>query len=152
MPEHIFRLLKFGRFESGTVRNALSAHTRMEGSLRAFQDEIFEGMRDSLYAIGRELEQETGCTVNITCNTGYPAVINPTQLADRVSRVADFQRIPEPAMTAEDFAFYQRVVPGMFFFLGTGDSPALHTCNFDFDESILEKGASFFEKLAVEFR
>jgi metal-dependent amidase/aminoacylase/carboxypeptidase family protein len=40
----------------------------------------------------------------------------------------------------------------MFLFLGTGNSPALHTCNFDFDERILEKGASLFETLAVNFK
>ena len=55
-------------------------------------------------------------------------------------------------MTAEDFAWYQRFVPGMFFFLGLGDSPALHTVNFDFDDEILLKGADFFEKLAENFQ
>ena len=39
----------------------------------------------------------------------------------------------------------------MFFFLGTGDSPALHANDFDYDESILTKGADFFEKLAESF-
>lgn len=152
LPENIFRLLKFGKFESGTVRNALSAHTHLEGSLRAFQDEIFEGMQEGLRTIGRELEQEYGCTVEIAMNSGYPAVMNPAALHDRVKATVDFLELPEPAMTAEDFAFYQRYLPGMFFFLGTGDSPALHTSNFDFDETILEQGAVFFEKLAVNFQ
>ena len=66
--------------------------------------------------------------------------------------VADFTELEAPAMTAEDFAFYQRRLPGMFLFLGTGDSPALHTNNFDFDERVLEKGADFFEMLAVNFK
>lgn len=149
LPQQVFRLLNFGKFESGTVRNALSAHTHMEGSLRAFQDEIFAHLKDGLYAIGRELEQELGCTVKMDISSGYPAVINPAELYDRVKQSADFLELEEPAMTAEDFAFYQRHLPGMFFFLGTGDSPALHTCSFDFDDTILEKGADFFEKLAV---
>ena len=152
LPSHIFRLLKFGKFESGSVRNALSAHTRMEGSLRAFQDEIFDGMKENLYAIGRELEAEFGCRVEIDINSGYPAVLNPAVLCDRVKSVVNYLELDAPAMTAEDFAFYQRRIPGMFFFLGTGSSPALHTCNFDFDESVLEKGADFFEKLAVNFK
>lgn len=150
LPNHIFRLLKFGKMESGQVRNALSAHTHLEGSLRAFQDEIFDGMKEGLYAIGRELEAEYGCTVKIHINSGYPAVMNPGVLYDRVRQTVAIEELPEPAMTAEDFAFYQRRLPGMFFFLGTGDSPALHTSNFDFDETILEKGAGFFEKLATQ--
>lgn len=150
LPKEVFRLLKFGKMESGQVRNALSAHTRIEGSLRAFQDEIFEGLRDGLFAIGRDLEAEYGCTVTVDINSGYPAVMNPGTLYDHVKRTVDFMELPEPAMTAEDFAFYQRRLPGLFFFLGTGDSPALHTSNFDFDETILEKGADFFEKLATQ--
>ena len=47
LPPEVFRLLNFGKFQSGTVRNAISAHTRMEGSLRAFQDEVFESLREN---------------------------------------------------------------------------------------------------------
>ena len=55
-------------------------------------------------------------------------------------------------MTAEDFAWYQKHVPGVFFFLGLGDTPALHADNFNFDEEILLKGADFFEKLAESYQ
>ena len=152
LPEQVYRLLKFGKFHSGTARNALSHHTHMEGSLRAFQDEIFESLRDGLYRIGEAIQAETGCTVEITMSSGYPAVLNPAELCRRVAAAAEYETIPEPSMTSEDFSWYQRVVPGMFFFLGLGDVSALHTDTFDFDETILEKGAQFFEKLAENFR
>lgn len=51
-------------------------------------------------------------------------------------------------MTAEDFSWYQRRLPGLFFFLGVGDTPALHADTFDFDDAVLEAGADFFEELA----
>lgn len=152
LPQHIFRLLKFGKFQSGSVRNALSPHTHMEGSLRAFQDEIFESLQEGLRTIGREIRQETGCRVEISMSSGYPAVLNPEALYHRARAAAAFTELDSPAMTAEDFAFYQRCLPGMFFFLGTGDSPALHGDTFDFDESILTKGADFFETLATKFQ
>jgi hippurate hydrolase len=152
LPEGIFRLLKFGKFHSGTARNALSDHTHMEGSLRAFQDEVFEGLREGLYRIAGDIEAETGCTVKISMSGGYPAILNPADICRRVQQVAPFAQLPEPSMTSEDFSWYQKRVPGMFFFLGLGDVPALHTDNFNFDESILAKGADFFEKLAEEFQ
>ena len=151
LPEDIFRLLKFGVFHSGTIRNALSNHTRLEGSLRAFQDEIFDHLRDGLFAIGQDLEREMGCQVAITTNSGYPAVLNPEDVAQRVLDIAPVKLLDEPFMTAEDFSFYQRHVDAMFFFLGLGDTPALHANTFDFDDTILLKGADFFEKLAEEF-
>ena len=152
LPPHIFRLLNFGKFQSGTVRNAISAHTHLEGSLRAFQDEVFFSLRDGLLEIARSVEAETGCTVKVHANDGYPAILNPADLYRRVKAVADFEELPEPSMTTEDFSWYQQYLPGMFFFLGLGDTPALHADTFDFDESILVKGADFFEKLAEKFQ
>ena len=151
LPDGIFRLLKFGKFHSGTVRNALSAHTHMEGSLRAFQDEVFDGLAQGLKDIGREVEADFGCTVAIHMSSGYPAVMNPEGLYRQGKKAVDFQELEAPCMTAEDFSWYQRYLPGMFFFLGVGDTPALHADTFDFDESILVKGADFFEKLAENF-
>ena len=151
LPQSIFRLLKFGKFHSGTVRNALSAHTHMEGSLRAFQDEVFDNLAEGLRTIAAEVEAEFGCTVDLQMNSGYPAVMNPGDLYDRVAKILPFGELAEPFMTAEDFSWYQRYLPGMFFFLGLGDTPALHADTFDFDESILLKGADFFEALAEQF-
>ena len=124
----------------------------MEGSLRAFQDEVFESLRQQLFSIAAQVEAETGCKAAITMSQGYPAILNPEDLYEKVKAAVDFAELPEPSMTSEDFSFYQRRVPGMFFFLGLGDTPALHADNFDFDESILVKGADFFQKLAENFR
>ncbi len=151
LPENAIRLLKFGRLESGTVRNAISAHTRLEGSLRAFQPVHFEALRNGLAAIAADLEQETGCTVTLHTTDGCPAVINPPALIKKIRRISTVEELPAPSMTAEDFSWYQQYVPGAFFFLGLGDVPPLHSDTFDFDDSILTKGADFFQNLAENF-
>ena len=151
LPENVYRLLNFGKLLSGTARNALSAHAHMEGSLRAFQDEVFDYLRQGLYIIADQVEKTTGCTVSIHLAGGYPAVINDAKLLNTVRSLVPVRELEEPTMTSEDFSFYQRRVPGVFFFLGLGEVPALHSDNFDFDESILTKGADFFESLAERF-
>lgn len=151
LPKRVFRVLKFGKFTSGTVINALSEHTHMEGSLRAFQDEIFYSIRASIVSIAKEIERSYGCTINVDMNEGYPAVMNPPELHKHVRRAVGFFELDKPSMITEDFSWYQKCLPGMFFFLGTGDTPALHADNFDFNEEILVKGADFFEELAVMF-
>ena len=152
VPEGIFRLLKFGKFHSGTVRNALSAHTHVEGSLRAFQDEVFESMAGHLRDIAADVEAKYGCTVNLHLADGYPAVLNDDAVFDAVSHCHPVEELAEPCMTAEDFAWYQKHVPGVFFFLGLGDTPALHADTFDFDETVLLQGADFFENLTENYR
>lgn len=152
LPEPVFRLLRFGKMESGTVCNVISGHTHMEGSLRAFQDDVFYTLRAGIVSIGKDVERRSGCSVNIYMNDGYPAVMNPGPLYDKVRGFVDFQELAEPSMITEDFSWYQKTLPGLFFFLGTGDTPALHADDFDFDESILVKGADFFEKLAENYQ
>ena len=152
LPEEVYRLLKFGRLQSGTVRNALSAHARMEGSLRAFQDDVFEGRRDYVLETGRKMEEIYGCRVEISMSDGYPAVMNPDTIYNKVRAAVPFEDLPLPSMTSEDFAWYQRYLDGMFFFLGIGDTPALHADTFDFDDTLLGVGADFFEQLAVNYR
>ena len=152
VPENVFRVLNFGRLESGTVCNVISGRTRLEGSLRAFQDAVFFGLRDGLLEAGRQVEAETGCAVAIHMSDGYPAVMNPAPLYDQIKAIVDFRELEKPSMTAEDFSWYQQYVPGMFFFLGTGDTPALHAANFDFNEEILEKGADLFQRIAENYQ
>jgi hippurate hydrolase len=152
LPKDIYRLMNFGLLQSGTVRNAVSRHTHMEGSLRAFQDEIFDSLKDGLYAIAADVEAKYGCTVKIHMSEGYPAVMNPPELYRQVKRIVEFNDLEEPSMTSEDFSWYQKHIPGVFFFLGLGDTPALHSRDFAFNESVLVNGADFFEQLAENYR
>ena len=152
VPEEYFRLLNFGKFESGTARNAISAHARMSGSLRAFEPEIFDGLREQLYIIKDNVEAKFGCRIEIWMSESYPAVMNPPEMVEKIQKIAPVKLMDAPSMTSEDFAEYQQLVPGVFFFLGTGDTASLHATTFNFDEEILLKGADFFEKLAENYQ
>ena len=152
LPPEIYRLLKFGRMSAGTVRNAVAGHARLEGSLRAFQNNIFDTLLTALHTTAEQIEREFGCRVEISRTEGYPAVMNPPDLYRQVAQVMAMKNLAVPSMTAEDFGHYQQQVPGLFFFLGLGDVPALHSADFDFDDAILVKGADFFEKLAEKFQ
>ena len=148
LPKSVLRTLNFGKFQSGSACNVLSDSTVLEGSLRTFQDDIFYSLRAGITSAGKAVERASGCSVSVSMNEGYPTLINPTKLYDKVKEFAEFRELGQPCLITEDFAWYQQSLPGMFFFLGLGDTPALHAVNFDFDDSILAKGADFFEKLA----
>ena len=130
----------------------MSSCSRLEGSLRAFQDDVFDTLRQGLDDIAKQIEAETGCAVQVSGTDGYPAVINPPELYRKIAAIAEVQSLDEPNMGSEDFAFYQKKLPGIYFFLGIGDTQPLHADRFDFDETILLKGADFFEHLAEHFQ
>ena len=143
-----YRILKFGHMEAGTVRNILPETAVMEGSYRSFQDETFDYMINSTYRIMEEMEKETGCTIDFEHSEGYPAVMNDPDLFNKAKHLLpQLQTLADPEMIAEDFAFYQRKMPGVFFFLGTGTGIPLHNCHFNFDEKILQSGIRMYISL-----
>lgn len=148
IPNEYYRLLRFGRMESGTVRNVVSGHTRLEGTLRAFQDYIFDSMKEEIFRICASKEKKYNCKVNISINTGYPAVMNDEKLVDQlIHKIPEIRQLRNPEMIAEDFAYYQKEVPGVFFFLGTQTPYALHNAKFDFDEEVLLSGIKLYKKI-----
>ncbi len=152
LPKTVLRTLNFGRFSSGTACNVLSDSTVLEGSLRTFQDDIFYSLRAGIISAGKTVERTSGCTVSVTMNEGYPTLVNPAKLYSKVQELVDFRELAQPCLITEDFAWYQQSLPGMFFFLGVGETPVLSADNFDFDEAVLEKGVDLFEKLAENFQ
>lgn len=143
-----YRLLRFGLLKSGTVRNVVSNAARMEGTLRAFQDETYQYMKKRMLELAKPYEEQ-GAVFSFDINTGYPAVMNDAALVDQVLKLdPNIVLLEKPKMISEDFAHYQRRVPGVFFFLGTGTGIALHAHNFDFDEEALEAGVREYCKLS----
>lgn len=150
-PEEEPVVLRFGKMVSGTVRNAVSGETRLEGSLRTFRDETQALCREGLERIGREIGTETGCGVEVYLSEGYPAVWNHEELFETVrAGVEGLQLLDAPTLTAEDFSFYQRRAPGLFCLLGVGNTAELHSPEFCFDdEQVLPKGVEFLKRLLL---
>ena len=145
------RLLKFGRFQAGTVRNALAGSARLEGTLRAFRDPVFDRLLNTLETLAEEIAADSGCSLNLTFSEGYPAVWNPPELLAQVEALWPLTRMDRPVLITEDFSWYQRYLPGLFFFLGCGPAPALHSPGFQFDEGVLSRGVDLFARIAEEF-
>lgn len=148
LPSDVCRLMGFGRMEAGSVRNATAASAVLEGSLRALEDEVFFRLRGGLEEICERVELSSGCQTSLRFSEGYPPVHNPREMFDKASKLFHIEMLPEPTMISEDFSWYQRYIPGLFLLLGCGPSPELHSADFNFDESVLETGVSYFESMA----
>ena len=158
-------ICKFGLVEAGTVCNAVAGEAHIAGSLRVFTDDMFDRAREGIRRALDDACTATGCTYDIDFAEGYPPVDNDRDLFDAIApALSEMQVVEEPLLIAEDFAFYQRHLPGVFFLLGTGvpagtDNPvdaegcpayatsALHTDTMLFDENILLKGLDVYKRL-----
>lgn len=138
-------ILRFGRMDSGSVRNAVSDRSLLEGSLRCFDDDLFAALQKSLGQIAARLSEESGCEIRLSYSHGYPPISNNEALLQR-ARERFALTEAEPSFTTEDFSYYQRCVPGLFFWLGTGGE-SLHSSRFDFDEDLLQRGLDLMKSL-----
>ena len=156
LPATEYRLLKFGKMESGTVRNAISGRTVLEGSVRYFHEETGDFLFRRIREIADSLEKTYGCRISLERTDGHPAVINDFKLfmeaKELLSKDYRFHIFEKPFMQAEDFSCYQQAVPGLFLFLGTGSEIPLHNGKFDFDEEVLMTGVDIYLKLLREVR
>ena len=150
---HQDALLTLGRIQGGTAHNVIAEEVNISGTLRTFSDELFQTLTRKVHALIRGLEIATGARIEVERKVYYPCVDNPRPLVEALYTVLDSMEdtvLVEPAMAAEDFAEYQREVPGVFFFLGIqggrGGAP-LHAQQFDFDEEALLYGVEVFKRL-----
>ena len=153
LPPDVLRTLQFGRMTAGTVRNAVAGSAEIQGTLRTYDEDAAEMIRSHLRTLAAETAERTGCGLEVSFSTGYPAVWNNETLFERVSRDlgADApQLLAEPVLAAEDFSFYQRCIPGVFFFLGVGPAHELHSPHFCWsDEAVIPAGIAFMKKIMV---
>ena len=145
-------LLKFGTLHGGTASNAICDKAVLTGSLRTFQDSTDRHLTASLTMLCKQISKQSRCPGDICFSKGYPPVRNDPQLLRQVQRKYPVQISDKAFMTGEDFSFYQQQVPGVYFLLGIGDTPPLHSPQFSFNENILTAGADFFTTLCTSKR
>ena len=153
---HQDALLTLGKICGGTAHNVIAEEVVIDGTLRTFSDDLFQTLVHKSHALIHGLEIATGARIEFDRKVYYPCVNNPRPLVEQLYTVLDSMDdtvLVDPAMAAEDFAEYQRRVPGVFFFLGIqggrGGAP-LHALGFDFDEDALLYGAEVFKRLVTK--
>ena len=146
-------VLTFGKINGGEACNVIAASVQIEGTMRAFSNDIYETMVERLETLVPAIAQGYGCIGTVTFNHMYQVVYNDSHLVDTLKNICGTNYMTSPPyMLSEDFSFYQQEIPGLFFFLGAGSrekgfTAPLHNAMFDFDEDILYTGVEIYNKL-----
>jgi amidohydrolase len=145
-------VLSIGSIHGGNRSNIIPAEVKMEGTIRTFN----EAVRESVISMMKKTL--AGCTSAEDATyaidfggTSYPVTVNDPALTaaslPAMERVVGKSSLilAKPITGAEDFSYYQRIIPGFFWFLGVGNAKlgitaAHHTPDFDIDESAMVLG------------
>lgn len=155
-------VISVGKIKSGVRFNIIPEEAEMIGTIRtldyAMKDTINKRMMEMVPAIARAYGGDA--TISITENTEItyndPALVE--KMIPTLSRVsgADKLQAVKARTGAEDFSYFQKEVPGFFFFLGgmtPGSSGAFphHTPDFMIDESGLLLGVKALTEVTLDY-
>lgn len=146
-------VIHIGKIQGGTVRNIVAEKTFFQGTVRTYDEALFNRIVAAMKGYHQGMEKAYGCQIDFSCQTFNPPVINDKGLyLQMVSLLKDdFEELEEPVMLAEDFSHYQKMIPGVFFFVGTKCKEyhsGLHTPTFQFHEKVLLKAVDLYYQLA----
>ncbi|WP_458863180.1 M20 metallopeptidase family protein [Acidaminobacterium chupaoyuni] len=148
-------LLHFGKMTAGDARNIVCENVHIEGSVRAFSEEVFQFMARRIREVCAEVDARYGTKTEVFLTEGYPPVNNDPALYEEYKKALAQAGVAtaevEKTVIAEDFSEYEARYPGVFGFLGLGDVPSLHNNKFDFDETVMETGIKAFVGLLDYF-
>jgi len=157
-------VVSIGSIHGGVRNNLIPDQVEMLGTIRAFDPEVQAEVRRRITQTAASIAAGAGATATTTIAEGVPVTFNDPALMDRMLPtlkriVGESNLVPASLSTvAEDFAFYQQQVPGMFVFLGVTPKgrdlstvPVNHSPLFFLDEAALPIGVRTLANLAVDY-
>ena len=158
-------VLTFGTIHGGTAMNIVPSEVKLEGTLRALNE---QGRHKMLGAIKRIAEcscaaMRAEAVVDISADDGVPALDNDATLIEKIRVAAqetigkeNINNIPNPSLGSEDFSRFGARIPVAQFRLGTSnDDPntciGLHSPYNIFDDAAIEIGATVMAQFALDY-
>jgi amidohydrolase len=145
-------VLTLGSIHGGNRHNIIPDAVTLQGTLRTLSEKTRESARSMIHETLNGCTAASGASIDFKWEGAqYPVTHNDPELTR--SNLAALERMAgngkavlgRPTMGAEDFSFYQKHIPGFFWFLGMYDAAkgitgAHHTPAFDVNEDVLPLG------------
>ena len=157
-------MVTVGSFQAGNRSNIIPDEAKMEGTIRSFDEKHREEIHQFVEKITTMIAESGGAKAHVHIARGYPVTVNDESLTNwavpvlkRIATEANVGVCPKTC-GAEDFAYYQQAVPGMFFFIGCTPrdqdckyAPSNHSPRFYVDENGLKVGVKSLAALALDW-
>jgi amidohydrolase len=147
-------------FHGGEAFNVIPPQVKLQGTIRTFKPQVRQRVLERFNQVVAGVGQAMGCQVEVDVRPLTPAVVNDPQVARLVRTVAE-ELWPDgvvsdkfSTMGSEDMAFMLDEVPGCFVLVGSAnpesglDAPHHHP-QFDFDETVLTRGAALIAASSI---
>lgn len=167
LPSVSGAVLTVGRFSGGAADNAIADSAELHGTVRAFEDDTMQFLKERIRDISRAIAEAFRAGVQVTFNRECPTLKNDETLCtmayQQLGELLGQQRVLSistldrgGAGGSEDFAYISQQVPSVMLSLAAGQPDhgycyPLHHPKVIFDEDALPVGAAALAGLAIRF-
>src|SRR5258706_531720 len=151
-------------FQAAVRHNIIPDEVKLEGTIRAFDETQRDEIHTHVKRIAEMIAAAGGATAKVHIHRWYDVTVNDPGLTEwsipTLSRIAGEARVNvvDKICGAEDFSFYQKAVPGFFYFMGctpperdAGKAAPNHSPRFYVDENCLKLGVRTLSALALDW-
>jgi amidohydrolase len=155
-------VISIGMINGGTRNNIIAEEVKMEGTMRTLNEEVRQRAQELMRETLKNVTGAYGATFelrfeeNAAVTYNEPALVNET--LPTIRRIVGEGNVVaiRPFMPAEDFSYFQKVVPGFYYFLGVGNrakgiTAGWHTPEFDVDEESLVVGVKVMSNVLMDY-
>jgi amidohydrolase len=153
-----------GVFQGGVRHNIIPDEVKLEGTIRAFDEEHRNQLHEHVTRIAEMIAEAGGAKAKVHIHRWYDVTVNHPGLTEwsvpTLGRIAGEANVNvvDKVCGAEDFSFFQKEVPGFFYFMGctpverdARTAAPNHSPRFYVDEKALKLGVRTLAGLALDW-
>jgi amidohydrolase len=157
-------VITVGRMQGGIRENIIPEEAFLAGTIRTLDTAMQDKIHEKIILTATKIAESAGATAEVKITRETPVTFNDPTLTQKM--IPSLQKAGGASNTlvinaitgAEDFAFYQKKVPGFFFFVGAmppdqdpNTVPSHHTPDFMVDERAFVTGVKAMLNLTVDY-
>ncbi|AZT82542.1 amidohydrolase [Marinobacter sp. NP-4(2019)] len=155
-------VVTIGTIDGGSRHNIIPDSVKMSGTIRTFDDDVQRQVNEHVTTTTEHIAQASGAEAAVSIVNNYATTVNDPALTQQMlptlKRVAPQRVFEAPLVTgSEDFSYYAKEVPGLFFFLGVTPMEDMksaapnHSPKFYVDDKALVTGIKALSALTSDY-
>jgi amidohydrolase len=157
-------VISVGKIEAGVRNNIIPEEAEMIGTIRTLDSNMQDIIHKKIRHVVTKTAESMGATAEVEIEEGYPVTYNDPELTEQMlptlqGIAGSEQVILSDAITgAEDFSFFQKKVPGLYWFVGgmpremdPAEAPPHHTPDFYIEEEGMKLGIKSMVGLTLDY-
>jgi amidohydrolase len=155
-------IITIGTIHGGKTPHVIAEEVKLEGTVRTFNEEVRNQIEHLMRQTLTGVTAAYGATFELDYKHLTTVVYNDPKLVEEslpsIRRAVGETNVFEfpQRMGAEDFSYYEKIVPGFFMRLGSGNkargiTAESHTAAFDIDEECLVAGVKVMAGVVLDY-